>query len=59
LTQSQATKKLHDFLKSIEKEYDECLEQTQCKEKMTKAMKDNLVSIKAFVQKLKQKDSED
>lgn len=39
-------------MKSVEKEYDDCLEQKDCKSKMTKSMKDNLVSIKGFVQKL-------
>jgi hypothetical protein len=59
LTKEQSYKKLHDFLKGVEKEYDDCLEQSECKAKMTKSMQDNLVSIKGFVLKLEPKSTDD
>lgn len=45
-------------MKGVEKEYDDCLEQKECQAKMTKSMKDNLVSIKGFVLKLEPKSDE-
>lgn len=59
LSKEQSYKKLYDFLKGVEKEYDDCKEQKECVGKMTKEMKDNLVSIKAFVLKLEPKKNDE